>query len=125
MRTRRTGSSGRHPARPSEALGSRMITGRRWTDTALGMDRPIGRRDFLNGAAVGVGLLGARTAAAHPGEVWPQDQPRYDPPLLTGLRGSHPGSFETAHALRDPDFWTSHPGISDTAERYDLVVVGG
>src|SRR5690242_2645387 len=102
-----------------------MTTGRRWIDKALGMDQPIGRRDFLNGVAVGVGLLGARQAAAQPGEVWPQDQSGYDPPLLTGLRGSHPGSFETAHALRDSGFWANHPASTDTGERYDLVVVGG
>jgi spermidine dehydrogenase len=27
--------------------------------------------------------------------------PGYYPPLLNGMRGSHPGSFESAHALRD------------------------
>ncbi len=52
--------------------------------------------------------------------------PGYDPPpCLTGMRGSHPGSFENAHALRDGDFWTGRSGFEETGETYDLVVVGG
>ena len=35
------------------------MVGRRWSDRALGMDRPIDRRDFLNGVAVAIGALGA------------------------------------------------------------------
>src|SRR5258708_15505598 len=44
------------------------------------------------------------------------------PPRLTGLRGSHPGSFELAHKLRDGDLPLQAPG---PAETYDLVIVGG
>ena len=44
------------------------------------------------------------------------------PPRLTGLRGSHPGSFEVAHKLRDGDLPLQAPG---PAETYDLVIVGG
>ncbi len=51
----------------------------------------------------------SRPIAAAP---WPQDQPGYYPPVLNGLRGSHPGSFETAHALRDGDFWSQRPGAA-------------
>ena len=52
----------------------------------------ITRRDFLNGAAltIAAGLTPAAQLAAQPA--------RY-PPALTGLRGQHAGSFETAHAL--------------------------
>ncbi|MDQ2764573.1 MAG: NAD(P)/FAD-dependent oxidoreductase [Pseudomonadota bacterium] len=92
------------------------------------MDRPIHRRDFLNGAAIAVGALGGGLlggSAARATGVWPQDQPAYYPPSLTGMRGSHVGSFENAHALRDGDFWTTHTGIQDTGETYDLVIVGG
>ncbi len=99
-----------------------------WSDRALGMDRKIDRRDFLNGVAVAVGALGTGLAGAAHAESpvgWPQDQPGYDPPLLTGMRGSHPGSFENAHKVRDGDFWSSHGAIEDTGERYDLVIVGG
>ena len=38
------------------------------------------------------------------------------------MRGSHPGSFEDAHALRDGNTW---PPPWDTGEEYDLIVVGG
>jgi spermidine dehydrogenase len=97
---------------------------RRWTDKSLGMDRRIARRDLLDGIAVPIGLIGARSAPAQSGESWRQDQPGYYPPVLQGLRGSHPGSFEGAHALRDGDFWKNQREITDTGERYDLVVVG-
>lgn len=83
------------------------------TDRALGMGRPIARRDVLHGA----GALLAMSGAAWAG----QDDPGYDPSALTGLRGSHPGSFEAAHALRDG----AAAADSGEAEAYDLVVVGG
>ena len=51
----------------------------------------ISRRDFLNGVALGV------AAGLAPVELLARDG-RY-PPALTGLRGSHPGSFEIAHAV--------------------------
>jgi spermidine dehydrogenase len=38
------------------------------------------------------------------------------------MRGSHPGSFEGAHALRDGRTWAA---AADTGEEYDLIVVGG
>ena len=89
-------------------------------DRELGMDRAIDRRDFLNGAAVALGAALARPAfAAAPA---PQDQPGYYPPLLTGMRGSHPGSFEAAHRLRDGAPLGQAEG---PVERYDLVIVGG
>ncbi len=91
-------------------------------DKDLGMDRPIARRDFLQGAAVGLTALGAAPAAAAGG---PQDAPGYYPPAKTGLRGSHPGAFEAAHAVRDGDFWDGVHALEDTHESYDLVIVGG
>ena len=47
----------------------------------------------------------------------------YYPPTLTGLRGSHPGSFEVAHALAREGKRFENPQALD--ESYDLVVVGG
>jgi len=47
---------------------------------------------------------------------------RYYPPRLSGLRGSHPGSFELAHKLGDGDLPLQAPGPSKT---YDLAIVGG
>jgi spermidine dehydrogenase len=89
-------------------------------DRELGMDRPIKRRDFLNGVAVAVGapLLATNYAAA-------QTSPSSYPPALTGMRGLYPGSFTTAHALRDHAFWNHADKPSDTGEHYDLVIVGG
>jgi spermidine dehydrogenase len=99
-------------------------------DRKLGMDCPITRRDFLNGVAIGVGgviagahfpgLLAAETLAPAA-----QDAPGYNPPALTGMRGSHPGSFETAHSERDGKFWEKAGKPVETGEAYDLVVVGG
>jgi spermidine dehydrogenase len=97
-----------------------------WTDKELGMDRPITRRDFMNGAAMAI----AAAVTPHPGLFaqavpGPQDRPGYDPPAAHGLRGSHPGAFEVAHSLRDGTFW-SHAGQPEsTGETYDLIVVGG
>jgi len=98
-------------------------------DKELGMSRPITRRDFLNGVAVGTGatmisgwmpeLLRAAEA-----DISAQDRPGYYPPALTGMRGSHPGSFETAHAVRDNAYNGATTAV-DTGEKYDLVIVGG
>src|SRR5437667_4004571 len=95
-------------------------------DRCLGMDRPITRRDFINGAAVAVGstlLLGFPPIGGSPDTKQPNQVDNY-PPQLTGLRGSHAGSFETAHSLRDGTFWKTAPAPTDTKEVYDLVVVG-
>src|SRR5580693_2780753 len=101
------------------------------SDRDLGMDVAITRRDFLNGIQIAIG--GAAAGALRPefiaagfaaGQA-PQDVPGYYPPALTGMRGSHPGSFEVAHSLRDGDFWSHAGTVSALDETYDLVVVGG
>jgi spermidine dehydrogenase len=100
-------------------------------DRELGMDRPIARRDFLNGVAIGLG--GAIAGKWIPGfelpveadSLFPQDRPGYNPPALTGMRGSADGSFEASHALRDGSFWKNAGAPVYTKEVYDLVVVGG
>lgn len=79
----------------------------------------ITRRDFLNGAAltVGLGLTPLQLLRAAPSG-------RYYPPALTGLRGSHPGSFDVAHQMG----WEKKVFDTDSLpieEQYDLVVVGG
>jgi spermidine dehydrogenase len=97
------------------------------TDHQLGMDRAISRRDFLNGAATAIGVsfmpgsLNAHTAVTG----GPQNHPGYDPPVATGLRGSHAGSFEIAHSLRDGTFWKTAAAPENLPEKYDLIVVGG
>jgi spermidine dehydrogenase len=85
----------------------------------------LARRDFLNGVALAVGgvLLSPRGALGLGLDESARSSRLY-PPALTGLRGSHDGSFEVAHALRDGSFWPSAGQPTDTGERYDLVVVG-
>lgn len=97
------------------------------SDRDLGMDRKISRRDFMNGAAIAIGatLLPHGLVRGESTRSEPQDQPGYDPPVTPGLRGSHPGSFEIAHSLRDGTFWQNANPAIDTGENYDLVVVGG
>ncbi len=79
----------------------------------------ITRRDFLNGVAITIaaGMTPLQLLQAAP-------DGRYYPPALTGLRGSHVGSFEVAHQMG----WEKK--VFDTeklpiTEDYDLVVVGG
>ena len=79
----------------------------------------ITRRDFLNGVAITIaaGMTPLQILQAAP-------DGRYYPPALTGLRGSHVGSFEVAHQMG----WEKK--VFDTeklpiTEDYDLVVVGG
>ena len=87
-------------------------------DRELGMGRAITRRDFLNGAAVAIGALGGGDRVlALDGE--------YYPPALTGMRGSHAGSFEVMHALRDAKSIEQFGNPTETGEMYDLVVAGG
>ena len=58
------------------------------------MTAGITRRDFMNGIAIAVaGAAGVDLSRA-------QTAPLY-PPGRDGLRGSHDGSFEAAHRLRD------------------------
>jgi spermidine dehydrogenase len=101
-----------------------------------GIGCPIHRRDFLNGFALTIGasllpleaLLGQEASPDSSAQEYflskgiTQGDPRYYPPALTGMRGSHPGSFEAAHALRDGQQATN---ATDTGESYDLIVVGG
>ena len=49
--------------------------------------------------------------------------PDYYPPRLTGMRGSHPGSFEIAHRLAWAGERFDRPSEL-TDDVYDLVVVG-
>ena len=86
------------------------------TDKQLGMDRDITRRDFIHDlgvATVGLGLASRGWAGPMTDSVYP--------PTLTGMRGSQPGSYEVAHALRGG---ARIDGGQALDEEYDLVVVG-
>jgi spermidine dehydrogenase len=98
-------------------------------DEDLGMDRGISRRDFLNGFSIAIGSslvshqLNWLETFGQPGSLFASEKAaNYYPPSLTGMRGSHDGSFEVAHQLRDGNQWTNP--IADP-ETYDLIVVGG
>ena len=94
----------------------------KFTDKELGMNRDISRRDFLNGVGLTIG------AAMVPSRLYgmlPDAGGDYYPPALTGLRGSHVGSFEVVHSVRDGTFWDSVGTPTETDEHYDLIVVGG
>ena len=97
-------------------------------DRELGMARSITRRDFLNGVSIAVGtslVAGSPWLEAFgiPDSPFaPEKDPGYYPPAKTGMRGSHDGSFEVAHDLRDGKEW---PEAAADNEDYDLIVVGG
>jgi spermidine dehydrogenase len=97
-------------------------------DRNLGMDRTISRRDLLHG----MGALAASTLV--PGRALAEEMLALEragetaagyPPALTGLRGSHVGSFETALelALKGRRDWGAVE--EPDSDVYDLVVVGG
>ena len=83
----------------------------------------ITRRDFINGALVTAGSSILSFDANGQAAMAALD-PSYYPPTLTGLRGSHPGSNDYAHARAwaGRSDWGSTSKLSET---YDLVVVGG
>lgn len=82
----------------------------------------ITRRDFLNGIALSL----ATGTSLSPLEALAEahGSSTYYPPLLSGLRGSHPGSFEIAHAAAQAGARFGRPD-EQTDKTYDLVVVGG
>ena len=92
--------------------------------------KTISRRDFLDGVAVSVASAAITSSAsaqllADPfAELTPEtDIDKSYPPILTGMRGNHPGSFDAAHPLA----WSGDApqSTTDTGEQYDLIVVGG
>ena len=91
----------------------------RQCDQKLGMDRPISRRDFINGVGVAAGAS-LLPACGKTGDYKANSPRPYYPPAATGMRGAHPGSFETAHALVQGQEWE----VKHSGEHYDLVVVG-
>lgn len=97
------------------------------------MNPKITRRDFINGVAIGAGGLllhgcggdhepPTMAVSKKATTISPPDTSAYYPPTLTGMRGSHEGSFEVAHALA----WRGEKPSKYQAldEHYDLVVVG-
>jgi spermidine dehydrogenase len=109
-------------------------------DRDLGVERnrrEISRRDFLNGIGIAVGSsLAANSPWLHAFGIpqspfAPEKDPGYYPPAKTGMRGSHDGSWEVAHELRDSQGsdkvkeWAEPVDDSGPdGESYDLIIVG-
>jgi spermidine dehydrogenase len=98
-----------------------------------GMDRPIARRDFLNGFGIAVGgslALGGTDwfealglpRSPFSSQAQATASKEYYPPALTGLRGTTDAVMEVGHALRDGNTW-GEP--TQDAEKFDLIIVGG
>ena len=80
----------------------------------------ITRRDFLNGTQVAIGgslFMPSQNLFGTSSFSLPND---YYPPALTGLRGSHDGSWEVMHSKVLGNQWKK----SKYEEKYDLVIVG-
>lgn len=93
------------------------------SDRELGLDKPITRRDFLHGAGLTALGLMLPAGCGQPAEKASAASPVIGyPPTKTGMRGSHPGSFEVAHAFARDGLRFDDP--EDLAEEYDLIVVG-
>jgi len=100
---------------------------KRKTDEQLGMFKPIRRRDFVQGALITAGMT---LAAGHLNAsdtkkripTSPTATSADYPPTKTGMRGSHPGAYEVAHALARDGAIFPEPDAAN--EHYDLVVVG-
>jgi spermidine dehydrogenase len=96
----------------------------------LGMNRQIERRDFLQGAAIGiVGAYATLRPAQANGQASsnaPDDNdPANYPPLRNGLRGNYPDAVASFDSIRAGKYFTFPVADSDIQEEYDLVVVGG
>ena len=95
------------------------------------MSKQIKRRDFVSGIAIGAGGLLLAGCTDDPPISFSNKVPQgsrapspgsYYPPTLTGMRGSHEGSYEVAHALSWRGDKPADYQLLD--EHYDLVVVG-
>jgi spermidine dehydrogenase len=91
------------------------------TDEQLGMNKGIARRDFIQATVLtSLGLM-LPTSCVFTSNHNEAPTNNY-PPLKTEMRGSHVGSYETAHALARQGIQFDNP--IDSSEYYDLIVVG-
>ena len=90
------------------------------------MKKNVTRRDFCNGILVagGVNTFGCSNLFGKDGFLYKGSNKLFTdyPPMLSGMRGNHEGSYEVAHALA----WNNQKPSSyiDLDEEYDLVIVG-
>jgi spermidine dehydrogenase len=108
--------------------GNRQLADGIGFDDRLGMNRKIPRRDFLNGAAIGItGALGALNGfAANSRQTVSAavDSENY-PPLRSELRGQYPAAVEAFEGIRSGKYSQITLNDSEISEEYDLVIVGG
>jgi spermidine dehydrogenase len=93
-------------------------------DDRLGMNEPISRRDFINGALLaGAGLLlDGKASVISPADAFNGYGGVGD------YRRSNGNTWDvitTGHEMRDGNFERSIARAADTGEMYDLVAVGG
>lgn len=106
-----------------------FLNGMAWTaGAALASSCPFAARARAGAPGI-AGMMGDKGADASAREVLlergiTESDPRYYPPGLSGMRGSHAGAFEAAHGLRDGANWDRSGAARDSGEHYDLVVVG-
>ncbi len=90
----------------------------------LGMDRPIARRDFLNGVAIGIAGVSAALNTASAQSQAPEQAGTY-PPTRSGLRGNYPAAVAEFDHIRGGQYTRFPVPDSEIREEYDLVIVGG
>jgi spermidine dehydrogenase len=91
-----------------------------YNERDLGMNRPIARRDFLNGIAIGVamGVPALKEAQAQNGSASAASYP----PSRAGLRGNYPAAVEDFDLTGQGKYARSDAPVQ---EEYDLAIVGG
>jgi spermidine dehydrogenase len=90
----------------------------------LGMDRPIARRDFLNGIAIGIAGAALGVATDAQAQTTASSAANY-PPIRSGLRGNYPAAVDEFDRIRAAQYAQFPVSDGDIHEEYDLVIVGG
>ena len=93
----------------------------------LGMGRPIARRDFLNGAALGItgGYAFLKEFPAEAATLPGVSGEANYPPLRQGLRGQYPAAVEEFEKIREGKYAKFPLSEENISEEFDLVIVGG
>jgi spermidine dehydrogenase len=91
----------------------------------LGMERPITRRDFVNGVAVAITGASAafRNLEVLASQAPASSDPNY-PPLRQGLRGNTPSAVDIFNPITAGTYAQFPVPDADIREEYDLVIVG-
>ncbi len=96
----------------------------------LGMDRPIARRDFLNGVALAIAATstvfeyGQENLRAQTTTNPADSAAAVYPPLRSGLRGNYPAAVDIFDPIRKGQFAQFPVPDAEIREEHDLVIVG-